>query len=101
MNKIEKLEKYLKEIALKAILEHPKAKRYAKANCVDHFALVMWQIAENEIVSEILDDVCERNGEEMNWFNQMHDKPFPNEHKNKMRAFCVAIAHEAYTLLRK
>lgn len=94
----QKLEKYLKEIALKAVLKHPKAKLYAKVNHMDNFSLVMWGVAENEICGEIIDDVVEFNREERAWFNKMHDTP--SDYHSKMRKFCIEIANEAYTLLR-
>jgi hypothetical protein len=96
-----KLEEYLSEVGLKAVMKHPKAKLYAKVNHADNFALVMYNVAEQEI----MDDVGmmfdkDSNPRDVDWWNKVSGR-FPNEHKSKFCSFVNQICLTAYEKLRK
>ena len=93
----QRLDQSLAEVGLKAILKHPKAKLYAKANHVDNFSLVMHDTAEGAVMDEVL---LLFTKEDIEWLNRMCDKPYPNENKSKLYSFIKQICLTAYERLR-
>lgn len=96
----EKLELYLTEIGMKAVLKHPKAKLYANVNHVDNFALAMHTVAEQEIMDDVV-MMFDRNSDpkDVEWWNKVSGR-FPNEHKSKFYSMVKNICIAAYPILK-
>lgn len=64
----ERIERELTKVGLDAVLEHAKAKLFAKVNCEDNFALAMKMVAHDAIMDDVA-GVLDKD--DVEWFNEM------------------------------
>lgn len=87
-----RLEQGLFDVGLKAVLKHPRAKLWAKVNCLDNFSLAVFSTAESAVIDDI--NLLDSDAD-INWFNHMC-VPDPK----KFQSFVLTICHEAHKVLR-
>lgn len=96
----EEIENKLREIGLKAAINAPRVKLYAKVNSEDNFSLYIFNTIDTAVMNEICDKTIssdkEINRKWAEWYNSMFDK-----NTKKFDKFIMDIGREAYKKIRE